>query len=112
MDATWRKVLWEQLGASIDMLENAIKACPDQLWSDRARQPQVWYLAYHPQFFLDLCCSCDALVNANPNRKRESPAARRRLLHQLRHPLRRPSPDSSRSFSPVRVASAGCTEFV
>jgi DinB family protein len=57
MDATWRKIMREQFGASIDMLENAIKACPDQLWGDGARQTQFWYLAYHTLFFLDLCCS-------------------------------------------------------
>ncbi|HYW12384.1 MAG TPA: DinB family protein [Longimicrobium sp.] len=46
-------VLWLQLGAAIDSLENAITACPDALWSDRAQQPEYWYLAYHTLFFLD-----------------------------------------------------------
>jgi uncharacterized damage-inducible protein DinB len=46
-------VLWLQLGAAIDMLENAIAACPDTLWSDREQQPEYWYLAYHTLFFLD-----------------------------------------------------------
>jgi len=54
MDATSREVLWGQFGAAIDMLENAIRACPDALWSDRARTPEFWYLAYHTLFFLDL----------------------------------------------------------
>jgi hypothetical protein len=27
----WKKVLWQQFGASIDMFENALKACPDDL---------------------------------------------------------------------------------
>ena len=40
-------------GASIDMLENAIQSCPDELWGDRARQPEFWYVAYHTLFFLD-----------------------------------------------------------
>ena len=53
MDATSRGILWGQFGAAIDMLENAIRACPDELWDDRTRQPQLWYLAYHTLFFLD-----------------------------------------------------------
>ena len=47
MDATSREVLWGQFGGAIDMLENAIRACPDALWSDRDRRPEFWYLAYH-----------------------------------------------------------------
>ena len=54
MDATSRDSLHGQFGAAIDMLENAIRACPDELWSDRDRQPEFWYLAYHTLFFLDL----------------------------------------------------------
>ncbi len=57
MDATWRAISWQQLGASIDMLENAIRACPDRLWGDRAQQPEFWYLAYHTLFFLDVYMS-------------------------------------------------------
>ena len=54
MDATSREVLWGQFGGAIDMLENAIRACPDAVWSDRGRRPEFWYLAYHTLFFLDL----------------------------------------------------------
>ena len=53
MDATSRDILWGQFGAAIDMLENAIRACPESLWSNR-REPQFWYVAYHTLFFLDL----------------------------------------------------------
>lgn len=53
MDATSRTVLWGQFGAAIDMLENAIRSCPEDLWGDRTRQPEFWYLAYHTLFFLD-----------------------------------------------------------
>lgn len=35
------------------MLENAVVACPDELWSDRSRQPEFWYVAYHTLFWLD-----------------------------------------------------------
>ena len=58
----WSAILWGQLGAAIDMLENAIVACPDELWSDPSRKPEwrrndvvgFWYVAYHTLFFLDL----------------------------------------------------------
>jgi hypothetical protein len=57
VDATCKAIIWQQFGAAIDMLENAILACPDALWDDRARRPEFWYLAYHTLFFLDYCLS-------------------------------------------------------
>jgi len=57
MDTTWRASLWQQFGAAIDMLDNAILACPDQLWSDRSQRPEFWYLAYHTLFWLDFYLS-------------------------------------------------------
>ena len=57
MDATWRAVVWQQFGAAVDMLENAVAACPDELWGDRSRQPEFWYVAYHTLFFLDFYLS-------------------------------------------------------
>jgi hypothetical protein len=45
--------LWQQLGAALDMLENAVRACPDALFHDRTVQPEFWYTAYHTLFFLD-----------------------------------------------------------
>lgn len=55
-----RPLLWQHLGAAIDMLENAIVACPDVLWGDRAQQPEYWYVAYHTLFFLDYYLSDSA----------------------------------------------------
>ena len=54
VDEEWRELLWGQLGGAIDMLENAILACPDEVW--RAGEPAraLWYLTYHTLFFLDL----------------------------------------------------------
>lgn len=54
MDTVWKAAIWQQFGASIDMLENALLACPDELWGDRSQQPEYWYLVYHTLFFLDL----------------------------------------------------------
>jgi len=57
VDPIWRKILWQQFGACIDMLENAITACPEDLWRDRAQNPEFWYVAFHTLFFLDLYLS-------------------------------------------------------
>lgn len=53
MESTWKMMVWRQFGAAIDMLENAIDACPDALWRDRSRQPEFWYVVYHTLFLLD-----------------------------------------------------------
>jgi hypothetical protein len=57
MNSTWRAILWQQFGAAIDMLENAMLACPDELWSDRSQRPEFWYVVYHTLFFLDFYLS-------------------------------------------------------
>ena len=62
----WRSTVWRQLGASIDMLENSIVACPENLWGDRARQPEYWYIAFHTLFFLDFYFSNSAEPFAPP----------------------------------------------
>jgi hypothetical protein len=54
---TLRAILWQQLGASIDMLERAMHACPDDLWGDQSQEHQFWYLVYHTLFFLDFYMS-------------------------------------------------------
>jgi hypothetical protein len=35
MNSTWKTIIWQQFGAAIDMLDNALRACPDELWRDR-----------------------------------------------------------------------------
>ena len=65
MDTTLRTSIWQQFGAAIDMLDNALRACPDQLWRDRfwnnpSERPeysQFWYIAYHALFWLDFYLS-------------------------------------------------------
>ena len=54
VDDEWKQMIWGQLGAAIDMLENALLACPDDVW--RAGEPPraLWYLTFHTLFFLDL----------------------------------------------------------
>ncbi len=50
MDTTIKESLWNQFGASLDMLDNAIAACPDAQW----KQVDFWYLVYHTLFWTDL----------------------------------------------------------
>jgi hypothetical protein len=57
VNTTWRAIIWSQFGAAIDMLENALLACPDELWSDRSQRPEFWYVVYHTLFWLDLYLS-------------------------------------------------------
>lgn len=52
-----KNALWHQFGAAIDMLENAMRVCPDHVWGDRTLQPEFWYTAYHTLFYLDLYLS-------------------------------------------------------
>jgi hypothetical protein len=65
MDTTLKTSLWQQFGAAIDMLDNAVRACPDPLWEGRLwnnpselpEYAQFWYLVYHTLFWLDLYLS-------------------------------------------------------
>ena len=57
MDADWRAILRRQFVAAVDMLENAVVACPEELWGDRSRRPEFWYVVYHTLFYLDLYLS-------------------------------------------------------
>lgn len=57
MDKTWKSIVWHQFGAAIDMLENAMVACPEELWGDRSQRPEFWYVTFHTLFFLDLYLS-------------------------------------------------------
>jgi hypothetical protein len=62
MDDLWRTLLWKQFGAAIDMLDNAVIACPDSVWrqpvwqdpSVPSQRTEFWYVAYHALFWLDL----------------------------------------------------------
>jgi hypothetical protein len=65
-DDFWRGVVWRQFGAALEMLENAVRACPDELWGDRGRQPEFWYVVYHTLFYLDLNLSGSAEGFAPP----------------------------------------------
>lgn len=50
MDKSIKEILWNQFGASIDMLTNAILNCPDDYFETHKR---FYYIAFHSTIFLD-----------------------------------------------------------
>ncbi len=68
MSPIWKETLWRQFGAAIETLENALRACPGELWQARLWpeseiQPEFaefWYIVYHTIFWLDYYCSDSA----------------------------------------------------
>ena len=64
----WNTALWRQFGAAIDMLDKALVACPDALWTQRLwrtpppsefppRFAEFWYVTFHALVWLDLYLS-------------------------------------------------------
>ncbi len=54
----WKKMIWSQFGAAIDMLENSITACPEEIWDDGTRDfSSYWNMVSHALFWLDLYLS-------------------------------------------------------
>lgn len=53
MDNFTKEFVWSQFGAAIDTMENAINACPEEIWSDQKPYHQYWYVAYHTIFWMD-----------------------------------------------------------
>jgi hypothetical protein len=65
MDQVWKNAVWQQFGAAIDMLANAMDQCPEEVWSDRTQNPEFWYVAFHTLFYLDLYLS-DSEIGFKP----------------------------------------------
>ena len=60
---TWNSIVWSQFGAAIDMLNDALRFCPDELWTarlwddpseDDPAYTEYWYIVYHTLTWLDL----------------------------------------------------------
>ena len=60
-----KEMLWRQFEPAIDMLGEALRDCPDELWEKKLWEDQpdqwvasgfsaFWYLGYHALFWLDL----------------------------------------------------------
>jgi len=61
MDDDLLEALWNQFGAALDMLENAVVDCPPEVWGTQIGPHEFWYLTYHTLFFLDLYASESSL---------------------------------------------------
>ena len=73
MIETLKTELWQQFGAAIDMFENAVVKCPDDLWtynystgkdSKQAKhiddvRNSFWYIVFHTLFFTDYYSDTD-----------------------------------------------------
>jgi uncharacterized damage-inducible protein DinB len=77
METTLRTALWQQFGAAIDMLENALLACPEtllqeHLWSEGSEYGTFWDITYHTLSWLDLYltgCSVEEFTPLAPFKK-------------------------------------------
>jgi hypothetical protein len=61
MDAMLKTSLWQQFGAALDTLDDAITLCPDHLWTTQVwKDPedacygQYWWIASHAVMWTDL----------------------------------------------------------
>jgi hypothetical protein len=84
MDGSLKTLLWHQFGAAIDMLDDALRLCPNNLWetvlwkdTEDIRYGQFWFIAYHALFWLDLY-----LTGASEGFVPPSPFLRGRLPEQ------------------------------
>ena len=65
MDTALKTSFWQQFGAAINMLENALQACPDHVWrdslwddpTDAPEYTKFWFIVYHALFWTDLYLS-------------------------------------------------------
>ena len=59
------QMLWRQYAAALDSLRDALRSCPDALWTQRLWEDEpdqwvaqgfgaFWYVGYHTLFWLDL----------------------------------------------------------
>ncbi len=74
MDTMIKTSVWQQFGAAIDMLDDAMRACPDELWTvslwnapeGEQGYSQFWFLVYHTLFWLDLYLSGSSYEDFTP----------------------------------------------
>ncbi|SHL17345.1 DinB superfamily protein [Chitinophaga jiangningensis] len=59
----FKESLWNQFGASIDMLTNAISSYPENLWYEKKK---FFYISYHVAIFLDYYTTIPAATLSSP----------------------------------------------
>jgi hypothetical protein len=57
MDIKLKEIIWNQFGAAIDMLGNAILACPEEIWGKNLDDSEFWYKVFHTLFWIDFYLS-------------------------------------------------------
>ena len=60
MSFHWGSVIWGQFGAALDLLDDVIRACPDELWRDviwddpdGPEYGEFWFIVYHTLAWTD-----------------------------------------------------------
>lgn len=66
MDPNLRSAIHLQFGAALDMLENAVRACPEEHWTGPRVEQAFWYLTFHTLFWLDYYLADDPATFAPP----------------------------------------------
>jgi hypothetical protein len=61
----YRSAIRQQFHAAIDMLANAMDACPDSVWGGEGHLA-FWYIGYHTLIFLDLYLSAEGEDRFHP----------------------------------------------
>lgn len=56
MSESVNEIIWKQFGASLEMFENSLETCPEEVWSIKS---EFWYIAYHTLFYADYYLSKD-----------------------------------------------------
>lgn len=64
MSESVNEIVWKQFGASLDMLENSMKACPEEVWSSKS---EFWYITFHTLFYTDYYLSKEPSVFMPPD---------------------------------------------
>lgn len=49
-DRSYQQTLWKNFGAAIDMLDDIVKICPEEVWQ---KEMKIYYMTYHTVIFLD-----------------------------------------------------------
>ena len=56
----WGSIIWHQFGAALDLLDDVIRACPDELWRDviwhdpdGPEYGEFWFIVYHTLAWTD-----------------------------------------------------------
>ena len=60
MSINWGSIIWHQFGAALDLLDDVIRACPDELWRDiiwddpdGQEYGEFWFVVYHTLVWTD-----------------------------------------------------------